>query len=390
MELIEVTTSALAKDFIFVNVTINKDNLNYIRPLDKDINDVFDKEKNNAFQFGEAVRWILKDNNGNAIGRIAAFVNSKYKNKGDDVPVGGFGFFDCINDQKAADLLFDTAKNWLLQKEVQAMDGPINFGERNRWWGLLVEGFHEPLYAMNFNAPYYQKLFETYGFQVFYNQICWLLNVPKKGGQLAPRLYAAHRKFSSNPDFKTSTVSKNNLQKFAKDFCTIYNKAWAGHDGNKEMNESDALKTFKKMKAVMDENCIFFTYHKNEPVSFFISLPDLNQIFKFLNGEFNWWAKLKFLFYKKFIGCTRLVGIIYGVTPEFQGSGVDYFMLAEAEKVIIAKTKYTEFEMQWQGDFNPKMLNISKNLGATQSRRLITYRYLFDRTKEFVRHPLLN
>ena len=105
-------------------VELYKDDAHWIRPLDKDIEEVFDPGKNKAFRFGEAVRWILKDNKGEIIGRIAAFVNKKYKNKGDDVAVGGIGFFECINNQTAADLLFNTAKNWLQQKEMEAMDGP--------------------------------------------------------------------------------------------------------------------------------------------------------------------------------------------------------------------------------------------------------------------------
>ena len=101
------------------------------------------------------IRWILKDDEGKLIGRIAAFTNKKYKNKGDDVPVGGIGFFECINNQEAADLLFDNAKHWLIQKGMEAMDGPINFGERDRWWGLITDGFTPPLYCMNYNPPYY-------------------------------------------------------------------------------------------------------------------------------------------------------------------------------------------------------------------------------------------
>ncbi|MBL7746455.1 MAG: hypothetical protein JNM19_03460, partial [Chitinophagaceae bacterium] len=173
MQLIEVTSPQLSKEFIRVNVEINKKDPNYIRPLEKDINEVFDPQKNKAFRFGEAIRWILKDAKGNLVGRIAAFTNKKYKNKGDDGPVGGIGFFDCINDQAAADMLFDVAKHWLLQKGMEAMDGPINFGERDRWWGLLVKGFEPPVYCLNYNQPYYQQLFETYGFKNYFNQICF-------------------------------------------------------------------------------------------------------------------------------------------------------------------------------------------------------------------------
>src|SRR6187455_883618 len=116
MQLIEVTNNSLAKDFLLVNVLVNAGNPNYIRPLEKDVNMVFDRKKNKAFRSGEVTRWVLKDENGKLLGRIAAFVNKKYKNKGDDIPVGGIGFFDSINDQTAADMLFNVAKHWLMQK----------------------------------------------------------------------------------------------------------------------------------------------------------------------------------------------------------------------------------------------------------------------------------
>ena len=93
MQLTEVADKKTAREFLEANVVINKNDPNYIRPLDKDINEVFDPKKNKAFRHGEAIRWILKDEDGKLIGRIAAFANKKYKNKGDDVPVGGHWFF---------------------------------------------------------------------------------------------------------------------------------------------------------------------------------------------------------------------------------------------------------------------------------------------------------
>ncbi len=177
MQLTEVRDGQTVRDFLQVNPIINGNDPNYIQPLDKDILQVFDEKKNKAFRHGEAIRWILKDNDGKLIGRIAAFINKKYKTKGDEGPVGGIGFFDCINDQRAADMLFDVAKHWLLQKGMYAMDGPINFGERDRWWGLLVKGFAPPVYCLNFNPPYYQQLFENYGFKNFFNQVCFALKV---------------------------------------------------------------------------------------------------------------------------------------------------------------------------------------------------------------------
>lgn len=388
MQLIEVTTPALEKQFIETNVAINGATPEYIRPLDKDVREVFDKGKNKTFRFGTVVRWILKNDDGKNIGRIAAFTNKKYKNKGDDVPVGGIGFFDCINNQESANLLFDTAKAWLTQQGMEAMDGPINFGERDRWWGLVVKGFQEPMYGMNYNPPYYQQLFENYGFSLFFNQICFGMDPAK---ELSAKLWERHALYAGNPAFKATYIDKKNLPKVVTDFTIVYNKAWAGHGGLKELKREQVALLFKKMGPVLDEKIVWFTYHNEDPIAMFINLPDLNQWFKHLGGKFDLLHKLKFLYIKKTKPCKKFTGIVFGIVPEFQGKGIDAFMVGEVSKILQARPlRYTEYEMQWIGDFNPKMLNVAENLGEVfESRLLTTYRYLFDRTKEVKRHPFL-
>ncbi|HTQ66561.1 MAG TPA: hypothetical protein VMI12_17335 [Puia sp.] len=387
MQLTEVKDPKTVEEFIRTNVELNTGDPNYIRPLDKDIHLVFDEKKNKAFRHGECTRWILKDSDGKLIGRIAAFVNKRYKSKGDDVPVGGIGFFDCINSQEAADMLFDVAKHWLLQRGVEAMDGPINFGERDTWWGLVTQGFHEPLYRMNFNPPYYKTLFENYGFRLFFDQVCFGLDPKKK---LTQKLYDRHNSLAANPAFTAMHIRKNNLDKFVKDFTIIYNKAWAGHGGLKQLKEEQVSIMFRQMKMVMDEKVIWFAYYNEEPVAMWVNLPDLNQWFKYLDGKFGLLHKLKFLWVKKTKPNKKFTGLVFGIVPEYQGKGVDAFMIVEGAKIIQPDTPYTEYEMQWIGDFNPKMINVAETLGETfRSRILTTYRYLFDRTKEFKRHPML-
>jgi len=144
------------------------------------------------------------------------------------------------------------------------------------------------------------------------------------------------------------------------------------------------------MKMVMDEKVIWFAYHNEEPVAMWVNLPDLNQWFKYLDGKFGLLQKLKFLWVKKTKPNKKFAGLVFGIVPEFQGKGVDAFMIVEGAKIIQPNTPYTEYEMQWIGDFNPKMINVAETLGETfRSRILTTYRYLFDRTKEFKRHPML-
>ncbi|SDE92821.1 hypothetical protein [Chitinophaga filiformis] len=386
MELVIVNNKKTEKQFLDTHVVLNKHIPEWIRPLDKDIKQVFDPQKNKAFRQGECIRWILKDNNGKLIGRIAAFVNKKYRTKGDTQPTGGVGFFDCIDDQAAANLLFDTARDWLKERGMEAMDGPINFGERDRWWGLLVEGFYEPLYGMNFNPPYYKQLMETYGFQPFFDQICYSMGVDT---QLQEKFFSRHAALAKDPAYRAEYINKKNLEKYAGDFTTIYNKAWARHEGGKDITKQQALNIFKQMAPAMDEKIVWFAYHNNEPVACWLNLPELNQFFKHMNGKFGVLQKLQFLYMKLMKKCKKFTGIVFGVVPEFQGKGVDAFMIVEGAKVIQGTLSYRQYELQWIGDFNPKMLNIAESLGTKPSRKLITYRYLFDRTKEFKRHPIL-
>lgn len=142
----------------------------------------------------------------------------------------------------------------------------------------------------------------------------------------------------------------------------------------------------------MDERIVWFAYKEEKPIGIFTNIPDLNQWFKHLNGKFDLLHKLKFLWVKKTKPCKKFTGLVFGIIPEFQGKGIDAFIVGEAYKTVRKDSfEYTEYEMQWIGDFNPKMLNVAQGIGdVAQSRKLTTYRYLFDRTKEFKRHPILN
>lgn len=380
----EVTTAADKKAFLQVAVDIYANDPNWIRPLDKDIEEVFDPEKNKFIKRGgEYMRWLLQDEAGRNVGRIAAFVNKTYKQ---EQPTGGIGFFECDDNYEHAAMMFDHCRQWLQARGMEAMDGPINFGERDKWWGLVTDGYYSPLYGMTYNPPYYVQLFERYGFQVYFNQVCFALKVKNK---LEKKFYDRHAMYAANPEFRAQRIEKNKLDKYVKDFTTIYNKAWAGHGGGKSLEEKTVAKMFKTMKPVMDENIIWFAYHKEEPIAMWVNLPDLNQYFRHLNGQFGLLQKLKFLWLKRFGKCNRFVGIIFGVVPEYQGKGIDGFIIVEGAKVIQSMARYDDYEMQWIGDFNPKMINIAESLGTTRSRNLVTYRYLFDRNKEFKRHRFL-
>ena len=160
MQIVTVNSRKTKSQFLEVVTLIYKGDGCYIRPLDIMIEEIFDPSKNEFYQHGEAERFILVDNAGITIGRVAAFINKK-KAFGFEQPTGGMGFFECVNNQEAAFLLFDTAKNWLAQRGMEAMDGPINFGENDNFWGLLVEGYTPPAFGMQYHPVYYKAFFET-------------------------------------------------------------------------------------------------------------------------------------------------------------------------------------------------------------------------------------
>ncbi|MBC8111253.1 MAG: hypothetical protein H7Y04_09365, partial [Verrucomicrobia bacterium] len=340
------------------------------------------------FRHGECVRWILTDDTEKTIGRVAAFINRKLANK-EEQPTGGMGFFECINDPTAAFVLFDACKNWLQQRNMEAMDGPINFGDRDRWWGLLTEGFdREPNYCMFFHFPYYKDLFESYGFKDYFRQLTFNRHTMDP---LSPKLWEKADRIWKNPDYTFEYIRKKQLPKFAEDFSIIYNKAWTKHKVG-EISPKAALLTMNTLKPVMDEKIIWFAYHKGVPVGFFIMLPELNQIFKHVNGKMDVRGKLIFLWHQWRKSCKKMFGLIFGIVPEHQGKGLEGAIIGMAAKESVQleqNRQYDEFEMNWVGDFNPRMLHVAEEVGGSVSKVHTTYRKLFDESKPFKRHPLV-
>lgn len=392
MTIKEVADAATMRAWYRLPWRIYADDANWIPHLKQDVEKVFDPAKNKLLDTsvhpeGVITRWVLFDNSGNAIGRIAAFVNPKTARTDKQQPTGGCGFFECINDQRAADLLFDTAKQWLAARGMEAMDGPINLGERNMFWGLLVENYTDPpIYGTNYNPPYYVDLFSNYGFQVYFKQLFF------KRSAITPVQPIFHRKYdqmAADPTIRVQDVRGMSLEKIATDFRTVLNAAWVDHENFKPMTQETAMKAIKAMKPVMDPRIIVFVYHNDKPIAFFVNLPELNEIFKYVNGDLDLIGKLKFL-YHKWRGTARtMTGIVFGVVKEWQGKGIEGVMIVHTSRWLMKTGRYTDTVLTWIGDFNPRMLKVCANLGATNYRTLATYRYLFDRAKPFERLPII-
>lgn len=383
MKLMEVTSKKCLKKFIRLPIRLYKSEKNWIRNMDRDIENVFKPKANNYYEHGDCVSWIL-EKEGCIIGRIAAFYDTRKSAKNYDQPTGGVGFFECINDQDAADLLFDTAKSWLILKGMEAMDGPVNFGDRDKWWGLLTKGFDlEPSYQCNYHLPYYKDLFENYGFEVYFEQFTFSRKIKDP---LHPRLFYKADLIAKNRDYTFEHLNMKTLDKHTSDIIEIYNKAWKGHEGVPQMTEKQGKEIFHKLKPIVDERIIWLAYYKNEPSAFYFNIPDLNGILKHLNGKLGIIGKLKFLWYKHTVKELKMLGIVFGVVPEHHGTGLDGALIINASKIIQNLTDtYPVLEINGIGDFNPKMMLVVEQAGGVICKVHTTYRYIFDRTKPFKR-----
>jgi hypothetical protein len=372
MTISEVNNKSTQKAFLDVARIIYKNDKVWVCPLDNDVEAVFDPQKNNFHQNGKAIRWILKDEKGKLIGRIAAFINQK-KAYNFEQPTGGIGFFECINNEAAAFLLFDTAKKWLSENGMQAMDGPINFGENDTFWGLLVEGFTHPSYGMNYNPPYYRAFFENYGFKTLYQQITNHLEVYKP---FPERFYKIAKWVTKKPGYEFKHLKAKEIDQFAADFMEIYNDAWRDFENFVPITYATIYESFKKMKPLMDENLIWFAYVNGEPASFLVILPDANQMLKPLKGKLNLLGKLKFI-YKKYTAVTRMRAIVMGTKQKFQNHGLESALFITLGDYVLPLKKYTELELSWVGDFNDKMLAMHAAMGVAFGKKHLTMRCIF-------------
>jgi hypothetical protein len=381
MKCIEVTDRKTREAFHRVPRILYKNDKNWICPLEMEIENIFNPQKNQCFKHGNAIRWILKDDMGALIGRIAAFydTNKAFHNP---QPTGGIGFFECIDDQQAANLLFQTAREWLTSNGMEAMDGPVNFGENFIYWGLLVEGFMQQGYGMPYNFPYYKELFECYGFRNYFEQYSFH-DVFDKPYPDRMKKYAEH--FFEKSEYSFRHLEMDKAEFFLRQLVEMYDKVWSHFLENyTPLKYEDFNAIFEDAKALLNEKTIWFAYHNDMPVGFLIAFPDINQIYKKLkNGKLHLFNMLKLMYYRR-RAVTRARLLISGVIPEYQRTGVVaplYLKLTDSMRSLGMK----ELELSWVGEYNLTVNHMYTQFGATKEKTHVTYRFLFNRDAEFVR-----
>lgn len=385
MQIHKVSDRKTEKMFLDTARIIYKDDNTWVCPLDNDIKAVFDPEKNPYHKHGTVERWVMTDSNNRLSGRIAAFIDYNLANSYDQA-TGGIGFFECINDKDAAATLFDTAKSWLTERGMEAMDGPVNFGETDKFWGLLVNGFTHPSFDVPYNHSYYQELFESYGFRTYYKMEGFHLDISKG---IPERVFRIAERVIRQPGYSFRHFTWKEADKFINDFAEVFNEAWASFKQYFEPLSPEYIKaTLKKSKPILEEEFIWMAYFNDKPIAIYLMFPDMNQILKHLNGKLDIISMLRFVWLRNRNTMTRAKGLLMGVIPKYQGHGIESAFIINLLKVFEKKPHYTEIEFSWVADFNPKMRKIFISVGSVPAKEYITFRYLFDRNREFKRYPI--
>jgi hypothetical protein len=207
---------------------------------------------------------------------------------------------------------------------------------------------------------------------------------------LVEKVYDKANRIRQNPNYSFTTLQMNKMELYTDYFREIYNKAWSKHKGVPQLTSLQARNVMKQLKPIIDPKIMFFAFYEKNPVGFFIMIPEVNQIFKYVNGKLDLTGKLKFVWHKYRKSCRKMLGLVFGIVPEHQGKGLEgAIVMASRDLLQESYRRYDELEMNWIGDFNPKMIHMVEQVGGRITKTHATYRKLFDETKPFKRHPMI-
>jgi len=340
-KIISVNTKKELEAFIDFPHDLYKDDPNYVPELfiaQRDLLTTHPFHKHNSLQA------FLAFDDGKVIGRIAAIMNNAH-NEFNKVNDGFWGFFDCINDQETANMLFDTADKWLKGKGVdQQFIGPVNFST-NEACGLLIKGFDSPpMLMMTYNYPYYIDLIENAGFKKQIDLIAWHW----EGESYSDRSVKLLDRLLERLKRSGVVIRKVNLKKFKEEAARlreVYNSAWDQNTGFVPLTDDEFDYLAKDLKLILDTDFALVAEHDGKLVGFGIALPNYNEIFKTIKrGRLLPAGILKLLFNKKKIKGIRIYAL--GVIDGYRKMGIEACLYATIIKEYKRKG-YTNAEAGW-------------------------------------------
>lgn len=370
-----VETAADRKAFVDLPWTLYAHDPHWVPPLKSEMLGLIGGIKSNPwFGHAEAALWLaLKD--GKPVGRISAQVDQLVIAPG--APgmgpgTGHWGMFECIDDRAVADALLQTAEDWLKQKGMTRAMGPFSFSIWDEP-GLLVQGFDgPPTVMMGHHLPYYEQLITGRGYQGIKDLHAWSLPIAQPFPEMVQRIVAFSER---NPKLVTRPVNKAKFDQEAALILDILNDAWSDNWGFVPLTPAEIAYVGKKLKPIIFENLVRIAEYEGEPVGFMITLPDINELTRDLNGSLFPFGWAKLLWRLRAPKVKRMRVPLMGIRKSLQGHRVAslmaFQMIEYIRRASVAEFGASEGEIGWILDDNGPMRSIADAIDSHVTR---TYR----------------
>ena len=352
------------KKFVMFPFTIYNKDPYWVPPLIADQMKFLNKNKGVFFEFGEA-EYFLAYRNGEIVGRISAHISKQYE-KFQDTETGFFGFFECINDQQAADALLHHASAWLAEKGKKKIVGPISFTLYDEC-AMLCKGYDSlPVVMLSYNPPYYNDLVTGYGMK---KAIDWYAFLVEADLEIKPSFYKIRDRVICRNGFRLENIRLKYLDDAIHKVGNIFNHAWMDNWGHVPLTEGQLNYMAGELKHVAVEELSYFAYVEDECIGFSLTLKDANPALQKAYGRLLPLGLVKMLIEMRKIKNLRTIAM--GVMPEYRHKGLEIaFYLNTIEQG--RRLGFQQSECSIIVETNKRMIGSLEELNAKQYK---TYRF---------------
>ena len=357
-----LASKADRKAFVDLAWQVYKDDPAWIPPLKDEVHGLLDPARNPWFGHGRAALW-LAERDGAVVGRISAQVD-------DLVQVhmqpgtGQWGMFEALDGETAAALIA-TAEQWLRDQGMTSALGPISISIWDEP-GLLIDGFDQsPMVMMGHHRPEYRAWIEAAGYAKAKDLYTYELDIRIDMIPVVDRLIKAGEK---NPRICVRHVDKSRFAEEAAIILNLLNDAWSDNWGFVPLTEAEIAYAGKKLKPIIYEDLVRIAEYDGRPVAFMITIPDVNELIRDLDGRLFPFGWAKLLWRLRNPRTKRVRVPLMGVAKSIQGSrlaGQLAFMLIEhIRRASVGTYGVTHGEFGWILEDNQGMMSIAQLPGA--------------------------
>jgi GNAT superfamily N-acetyltransferase len=363
IQIVEVKDRKQLRSFIEFPLALYRNDPRFAPQLTRDL--LRHYSPGNPFFNDAEVSFFIATQKGEIVGRVAAIVNHRHNAYHHD-QVGFFGFYESINNSAVTAALLDTVRQWLTERGMTVMRGPMNFST-NEECGFLVEGYDEPPMLMTpYNPPYYNELMTAAGLIKIKDLNAYMYDF---NPDLLPKVQRVAA-LAERAGVTVRPVDKNDLPAVMRAFGEIYNAAWANNWGFIPFNDAELQYNAKQLKPLIVGNLLLVAEKDGKPIGFLGMIPDYNQVLRRMGGKLNPWTLLKALYYSRKITDLRL--LLLGIKPEYRSRGVDALLFREGHRGI-KEGGYIRLEFSWILEDNIPTNRIAELFGSRLYKRFRIY-----------------